>query len=57
MSQKEIIKYCEDVGGLCCKNWSIREIKDYLKAIFGSKQRVYHKTCCELKKTALMYQQ
>lgn len=56
MKQKDIIKYYEDNGGLRCKYWSIKEIKDYIKSDFGKKQRVYNSTCTELKRTAEMHQ-
>ena len=56
MTQREIIRHYEDVGGLRCKHWSLKEIKDYIKADFGSRQVVYWATCRELKRTAEMYQ-
>mgnify|MGYP007069891067 CR=1 FL=1 len=56
MTQREIIRHYEDNGGLRCKYWSLKEIKDYIKADFGSRQIVYWATCRELKRTAEMYQ-
>lgn len=56
MKQNEIIKYYEDNGGLRCKYWTVKEIKDCIKSDFGKKQRVYNSTCAELKRTAEMYQ-
>lgn len=55
MTQKQIIKYYND-GGLRCKNWSIKEIKEAIKADLGQHQRVYESTCRELKRTAEIYQ-
>lgn len=56
MTQKEIISYYEENGGLRCKDWSISEIKKYVKAELGEKQRVYESTCDELKSSARMNQ-
>lgn len=56
MTQREIVRHYEDVGDLRCKHWSLKEIKDYIKADFGSRQVVYWATCRELKRTAEMYQ-
>lgn len=55
MTQKEIIKYFEENGGLRCKNWTIKEIKDYIKNILNCK-RVYKSTCYYLQRSAIMYQ-
>lgn len=55
MTQKEIIKYFEENGGLRCKNWTIKEIKDYIKNILNCK-RVYKSTCYCLQRSAIMYQ-
>lgn len=44
MAQKEIIKYFEGNGGLRCKNWTIKEIKEYIKNTLNCK-RVYENTC------------
>ena len=52
MTQKEIIRYYNDNGGLRCKGWTLKEIKEYIKADLGSDQRVYDATCRELKRTA-----
>ena len=57
MNQKEVIKYYENNGGLRCKDWSVGEIKDYIKSDLGKKQRVYTKTCNLLKRTAEISQQ
>lgn len=56
MTQKELIKYYNENGGLRCKYWSIKEIKAYIKADLGEKQRVYKSTCNDLKATAEIYQ-
>ena len=56
MKQREIIRYFEEIGGLRCKNWSIKEIKECVKSYFGKEQRVYESTCRELKRTAQKYQ-
>jgi hypothetical protein len=56
MTQKEILEYYEDNGGLRCGYWSIKEIKDYIKNDMGSNQRVFDSTCRELKRTAQIYQ-
>lgn len=55
MTQKEIIKYFEEIGGLRCKNWTIKEIKEYIKNTLNCK-RVYKSTCYYLQRTAIMYQ-
>ena len=55
MKQREIISYFDEIGGLRCKYWSLKEIYNYLKIIFP-KQRVFKSTCRELKRTAEMYQ-
>lgn len=56
MKQQEIINYYEEIGGLRCKYWTIKEIKSHIKCEFGKKQRVYESTCIELKRSAEMYQ-
>lgn len=56
MTQKEIMKYFDDNGGLRCKYWTIKEIKEYIKAEFGEQQRVNTSTCFLLKRTAEIYQ-
>lgn len=56
MKQKEIIKYYEGIGGLRCKFWTIKEIKEYIKSDLGREQRVYVATCRLLKRTAEIYQ-
>jgi hypothetical protein len=56
MTQKEILEYYEDNGGLRCGDWSIKEIKVYIKNDMGSNQRVFDSTCRELKRTAQIYQ-
>lgn len=55
MTRKEIISYYESNGGLRCKDWSIDEIKAYVKNDLGC-QRVSKQTCYELKRTAEIYQ-
>lgn len=56
MTQKEIINYYEENGGLRCKNWTLNEIKDHIKADLGKNQRVLKTTCIELKNAARIYQ-
>ena len=56
MKQREIINYYEENGGLRCKNWTINEIKEYIKGDIGSHQRIYKSTCRELKRIAEIYQ-
>lgn len=56
MTQKQIIKYYNEDGGLRCKYWTIKEIKEYIKADLGQHQRVYKSTCQDLKRTAEIYQ-
>jgi hypothetical protein len=56
MTQKEIIRYYEENGGLRCKNWTLEEIKAYIKSDLGKDQRVLKTTCIELKNTARIYQ-
>lgn len=56
MTQKQIIEYYNENGGLRCKNWTIKEIKEYIKAELGQHQRVFYRTCWELKRTAEIYQ-
>ena len=56
MTQREIINYYTENGGLRCKNWSISEIKKHIKSDIGPQQRVNKKTCYELKRTAEIYQ-
>jgi hypothetical protein len=55
MSQKDIIKYYEDNGGLRCKNWTIREIQNYVKSDLEV-SIVTPRTAIELKNTARIYQ-
>lgn len=56
LTQKQIIEYYNDNGGLRCKDWTLKEIKEEIKAEFGQHQRVYKSTCLELKRTAELYQ-
>lgn len=56
MTQKQIIEYYNENGGLRCKYWTIKEIKEAIKADLGQHQRVYESTCMELKRTAEIYQ-
>lgn len=56
MTQKQIIEYYNENGGLCCKYWTIKEIKEKIKSDFGQHQRVFESTCRELKRTAELYQ-
>lgn len=56
MKQREIISYFDEVGGLRCKDWTIKEIRDYIHETFPQCKRVYTSTCKELKRTAQMYQ-
>ena len=56
MTQREIIKYFDEVGGLRCKDWSVDEIRDYIHDLFPECKRVLTSTCRELKRTAGMYQ-
>lgn len=56
MTQREILKYYEENGGLRCKGWTLLAIKETIKDDFGKKVRVYWSTCRELKRTAEMYQ-
>lgn len=56
MTQREIIKYYNENGGLRCKSWTIKEIKEYIKADLGQLQRVNKTTCYELKRTAEIFQ-
>jgi hypothetical protein len=55
MKQREIISFFNEIGGLRCKYWSLREIYNYIKETFP-KQRVFKSTCMELKRTAEIYQ-
>jgi hypothetical protein len=55
MTQKEIIKYFDEIGGLRCKYWTNKEIKEYIKNTLNCK-RVYKSTCYYLKRSAIMYQ-
>ena len=55
-TQKQIIEYYNENGGLRCKDWTIKEIKEKIKADLGQHQRVYESTCMELKITAEIYQ-
>jgi len=52
MKQQEIIKYYENNGGLLCSDWTLKEIKDYIKSDLGADQRVYKSTCYLLKRMA-----
>ncbi len=56
LTQDEIIEYYEDYGGLACKYWTFKEIKDCIKATFGKHQTVTRKTCQYLKDMATRYQ-
>ncbi len=56
MTQNQIIQYFEENGGLRCKNWTLKEIKEHIKLCFGRHQRVCATTCRTLKRTAQMYQ-
>ena len=55
-TQKQIIEYYNENGGLRCNYWTIKEIKECIKADLGQHQRVYESTCMELKRTAEIYQ-
>lgn len=57
MTQKEILQFFTDYGGLRCRDWSLRQIRAHLKAYFGNDQRIYLSTCRALKQAARMYQQ
>ena len=52
MTQKEILKYYKDNGGLRCKDWSWKEIYNYIKQDLGEHQRVWKITCLRLKREA-----
>lgn len=52
MTQKEILKYYKDNGGLRCKDWSWKEIYGYIKRDLGEHQRVWKITCLRLKREA-----
>ena len=56
MTQKQIIENYNENGGLRCKYWTIKEIKEKIKADFGKDQRVFRSTCLELKRTAEIHQ-
>lgn len=56
MTQNELIKYFADECQLCCKYWTDKEIKEYIKEICGKSQRVYQSTIWHIKRTAEMYQ-
>lgn len=56
MKQKDIIKFFSENGGLRCKDWNIKQIKTYIKCLFGRNQYVYENTCRELKRLAEIYQ-
>lgn len=56
MKQREIIRYYDSIGGLRCKNLTLSEIKEIIKADFGKDQRVTKETCRLIKRTAEMYQ-
>ena len=56
MTQQEIINYYDENGGLRCKDWTIPEIKEYIKEDLGQGQRVTFDTCFPLKRTAEIYQ-
>lgn len=57
MTQHQIIQYFNECGGLRCKEWTYKEIKEYVKRCFGRHQRVSETTCRELKRTAQINQQ
>lgn len=57
MTQKEIVKYYQDNGGLRCKDWSVKEIREYIKSDLGQEQLVTPRTCLLLKNIANCYQQ
>ena len=52
VTQKEILNYYHENGGLNCADWSLKEIKKYIKLEFGQHQRVYESTCWELRQAA-----
>ena len=56
MTQKEIIRYYKENGGLRCKDWTIKKIKEVIKADLGQDQRVMNTTCIELKNDARVNQ-
>ena len=56
MKQIDIIRYFNENGGLRCKHWSIKEIREYIHIQFPMCKRVLTSTCEELKHTAQMYQ-
>lgn len=56
-TQREIIDYYLGNGGLRCKGWSLKDIKDKIKADFGAWQRVYKSTCIFLQSDARCRQQ
>jgi len=55
MTQKEIIKYYEENGGLRCKGWKIREIQKHVKDDLNV-NLVTPRTAILLKRTAEIYQ-
>jgi hypothetical protein len=55
-TQKELIRYYNENGGLRCKGWSCKEVKNHIKADFGSSQRVYNSTCLQLIREAEIMQ-
>lgn len=55
-TQKEIISYYNENGGLRCKGWTCEEVKKLIKAEFGAGQRVCNSTCLQLIREAEIYQ-
>lgn len=49
MTQKEILAYYANQGGLQCKEWSVQEIYDKVKQDLGEQQVVFIFTCWQLK--------
>lgn len=56
MKQKEILQYYRDNGGLRCKGWSVKEIKEKIKSDLGQNQRVFKITCFRLRREAEIHQ-
>jgi len=56
MTQKEIIRHFNEIGGLRCKHWTLQEIREYIHENIPECKRVLTTTCRELKRTAEMYQ-
>lgn len=52
MTQKEIVEYYQDNGGLRCKDWSAKEIREYIKSDLGKEQWVSPRTCMLLRNIA-----